>query len=118
MGLEDLGSAAKRPGLTPENTITEKRQRLMQALEKCNEDLEALKSIIKAVQTADVRLQPPLSPPPKQSHPGGGNGDSVAAQPCMNTCTESEAEKPNIPVDELTRSPVSTYCVVQNSTAG
>ncbi|KAH6832497.1 hypothetical protein C2S53_008169 [Perilla frutescens var. hirtella] len=113
MGLEDLGSAMKRPGLIAENTITEKRQRLLQALEKCNDDLEALKKIIKAVQTADVRVQPPLSPPAaKGGHTGNGNG---AVQPCMKMCTE---EKPNIPVDELTRSPVSSYCVVLNSTTG
>ncbi|KAL1531124.1 hypothetical protein AAHA92_33840 [Salvia divinorum] len=49
MGLED----SKRIGLTAEDSIREKRQRLMQALEKCNEDLEELKRIIKAVQTAD-----------------------------------------------------------------
>ncbi|KAK6137030.1 hypothetical protein DH2020_029229 [Rehmannia glutinosa] len=46
MGLdEDLG--AKKP----DHHISDKRQRLLQALEKCNEDLEALKRIIKAVQT-------------------------------------------------------------------
>ncbi|XP_057786258.1 uncharacterized protein LOC131003724 isoform X2 [Salvia miltiorrhiza] len=104
MGLEDLGAASKRLGLGTEDAITEKRQRLMQALEKCNEDLEALKRIIKAVQTADVRLQPP-------------RGDSVAAQPCMKMCTESAEEKPNISADESSPSPVSSHCLEQNSTA-
>lgn len=119
MGLEDLGATAKRPGLIPENTITEKRQRLLQALEKCNEDLEALRKIIKAVQTADVRLQPPHSPPAKRGHSGNENGNSVAVEPCMKTCIELPAtEKPSIPMDELTRSPVSNYSVVQNSAAG
>ncbi|KAG6411809.1 hypothetical protein SASPL_129893 [Salvia splendens] len=45
MGVED----SKRI----EDSVGEKRQRLMDALEKCNEDLEELKRIIKAVQAAN-----------------------------------------------------------------
>lgn len=100
MGLEDIG--AKTLGFQ-EDPLTEKRQRLLQALEKCNEDLEALKRIIKAVQTADVRL-----PPPPRDHSGDGNAASLAAKPCM-------AEEPNIPVEEITLSPLSSYATVQNT---
>lgn len=117
MGLEDIGAAAKRPGFQ-EDPITEKRQRLLQALEKCNEDLEALKRIIKAVQTADVRLQPPHPPAAKRGHSGDGNAGSLAVKPCMKKCTDAVAEEPNIPAEELTRSPLSSYSLVQNTTSG
>ncbi|XP_047940332.1 uncharacterized protein LOC125187741 [Salvia hispanica] len=48
MGVEDSKRIEE-----DSNSIREKRQRLMEALEKCNEDLEELKRIIKAVQTAN-----------------------------------------------------------------
>ncbi|KAI3444243.1 hypothetical protein Pfo_000908 [Paulownia fortunei] len=121
MGLEDLGAAAKRPAFE-EDPITEKRQRLLQALEKCNEDLEALKRIIKAVQTSDVRLQPPHPAAAKRGLSGGVNAGSLAVKPCIKKCTDVAAEESNIPacmVEELTRSPLSTsFSMVQNTTAG
>lgn len=113
MGLEDIANAAKRP----EDRVTHKRQRLLQALEKCNDDLEALKRIIKAVQTADVRLQPPH---PARVHSSGGDEGSGAVKPCMRKCTDEVAVEQDIPVDtateELTRSPLSSFSAVQNTT--
>ncbi|KAL8489126.1 hypothetical protein ACS0TY_025142 [Phlomoides rotata] len=108
MGLEEIGAAAKTRGIE-EDPLTEKRQRLLQALEKCNEDLEALKRIIKAVQTADVRLQPL-----PRDHSGDGNAGSLAAKPCMEKCTDAVAEEPNVPVEESPNSPLGT---VQNTGA-
>ncbi|KAL3632635.1 hypothetical protein CASFOL_025619 [Castilleja foliolosa] len=63
MGLDPEGLAKAAMKSTPaaeEDRVGVKRRRLLQALEKCNEDLEALKRIIKAVQTTDVRVQPTI----------------------------------------------------------
>ncbi|PIN20904.1 hypothetical protein CDL12_06388 [Handroanthus impetiginosus] len=112
MGLEDIDAAARRQAFV-EYSITEKRRRLLQALEKCNEDLEALKKIIKAVQTADMRLQPPRS--------GSGNAGPLVVKSCGKKCTEAVAEETNIPAvtaEELSRSPPSSFSVAQNTTAG
>ncbi|KAL7138231.1 hypothetical protein ABFS83_10G149800 [Erythranthe nasuta] len=125
MGLEDIGgcAAVKRAAVEEDRTAAEKRQRLLEALEKCNEDLEALKRIIKAVQTSDVRLQPP----PHRSvilHSSGGDneGSLLLVKPCIEKCTDAGGEKRNIPVEELTRSPLSGFSgagAVQNTnTAG
>lgn len=103
MGLEDIGAAAKTRGFQ-EDLLTEKRKRLLQALEKCNEDLEALKRIIKAVQATDVRLQPP-----PRDHSGDGNAGLLAAKTCMEKCTDALAEEPNVPVEEFTSSPLRSY---------
>ncbi|KAL8041160.1 hypothetical protein ABFX02_10G148400 [Erythranthe guttata] len=130
MGLEDIGgcAAVKRAALEEDRTAAEKRQRLLEALEKCNEDLEALKRIIKAVQTSDVRLQPP---PPHRGvlHSSGGDneGSITLVKPYIEKCTDAGGEKQNIPVEEecqLTRSPLSGFSgagagAVQNTnTAG
>ncbi|KAL0453308.1 UNVERIFIED_CONTAM: hypothetical protein Slati_1308900 [Sesamum latifolium] len=111
MGLEDTAPAARRPAFDGDPLI-EKRQRLLQALEKCNEDLEALKRIIKAVQTADVRIQPPHPPAPKRSLPGAGND----AKPCIKKCTFVTAEEQNIPASDLARSPLGSFSIVHNTT--
>ncbi|KAK4412755.1 hypothetical protein Salat_2922700 [Sesamum alatum] len=116
MGLDDTAPAARRPAFDAD-PITEKRQRLLQALEKCNEDLEALKRIIKAVQTADVRIQPPHPAAAKRALPGAG----IDAKPCIKKCTFVTAEEQNIPasiVEDLARSPLSSFSIVHNTAAG
>ncbi|KAL0404713.1 UNVERIFIED_CONTAM: hypothetical protein Sradi_2112100 [Sesamum radiatum] len=111
MGLEDTAPAARRPAFDGDPVI-EKRQRLLQALEKCNEDLEALKRIIKAVQTADVRIPPPHPAAPKRGLPGAGND----AKPCIKKCTFVTAEEQNIPASDLARSPHGNFSIVLNTT--
>ncbi|KAK4404674.1 hypothetical protein Sango_0836000 [Sesamum angolense] len=111
MGLEDTAPAARRPAFDGD-PLVEKRQRLLQALEKCNEDLEALKRIIKAVQTADVRIQPPHPAAPKRGLPGAGND----AKPCIKKCTFVTAEEQNIPASDSVRSPLGNVSIVHNTT--
>ncbi|XP_011070026.1 uncharacterized protein LOC105155777 [Sesamum indicum] len=111
MGLEDTTPAARRPAFDGDPLI-EKRQRLLQALEKCNEDLESLKRIIKAVQTADVRIQPPHPAAPKRGLPSAGND----AKPCIKSCTFVTAEEQNIPAGDLARSPLRNFSVAHNTT--
>ncbi|GER51961.1 3-bisphosphoglycerate-dependent phosphoglyceratemutase [Striga asiatica] len=101
MGLEDLGAAADKPEAAEgegENRVTEKRRRLLLALEKCNEDLEALKKIIRTVQAGDARV-------PKT------DGRSAV---------DEEKNIPAVAVEEkeLTRSPLNSVSVEQNSAAG
>ncbi|KAL6555283.1 hypothetical protein OROGR_006541 [Orobanche gracilis] len=110
MGLEDHGATMKNQHAAEEDRITEKRMLLLRALEKCNDDLEALKRIIKAVQITgdgDLRIQPPLPEVgAKTVHHEGGN--TVAAGT-------------NIPVgmvvEKLSRSLPKSISVVQSSTA-
>ncbi|KAL7097607.1 hypothetical protein ACP275_10G155400 [Erythranthe tilingii] len=128
MGLEDIGgrAAVKRAALEEDRTAAEKRQRLPEALEKCNEDLEALKRIIKAVQTSDVHLQAPPHPAGAKSSvlqsSGGDEGSMLLVKPYIKKCTDAGGEKQNIPVDKveeyLTRSPSRFPGGVQNTTAG
>ncbi|KAG8372240.1 hypothetical protein BUALT_Bualt12G0045900 [Buddleja alternifolia] len=114
MGLEDMCAAGvKKPALfDQEDPITEKRRRLLQALEKCNEDLESLKRIITAVQVqkADVRLQPPQVAVDRV-HSGRRNGDSALDEVAEEVIPASAAA-------ELTRSPLSSFSKVQNNTTG
>lgn len=89
MGLEDQEEwpdlrPKKQPAMASGNkmgekelTISneEKKKRLLQALEKCNEDLESLKKIITAVQSADkYRHQ---SGPSQTSNPPPKSGTAV-----------------------------------------
>ncbi|GFP82116.1 hypothetical protein PHJA_000354900 [Phtheirospermum japonicum] len=108
LDLEDLAAAEKKtPAAAEEDGVTEKRRRLLQALDKCNQDLEALKRIIKAVQTTDVRIQPPVS--------------AGAAMTVHTVGGDAVAEETNIPAgvaEELSRSPPSRNSAVQISTAG
>ncbi|KAL6530621.1 hypothetical protein OROMI_028510 [Orobanche minor] len=110
MGLEDPGASRKDHHAAEEDRITEKRLLLLRALEKCNDDLEALKRIIKAVQITcrrDVRIQPPLP--------------EAAARMVHQEEGNLVAEEKNIPagvvVEKLTRSPLKSISVVQSSTA-
>ncbi|VFQ72295.1 unnamed protein product [Cuscuta campestris] len=52
MGLEEKPAAAEGEWLV---TTEEKRKMLLQAIEKCNQDLEALKNIIKSVQSSPAK---------------------------------------------------------------
>ncbi|XP_051150933.1 uncharacterized protein LOC127265244 [Andrographis paniculata] len=114
IGLEDFGKAvANRPALE-EDSVTEKRKQLLQALEKCNEDLETLKRIINAVQNSEVRLQLP-HPTVQTDTRHCRNGNEVSPE------VDVVAKDLNIPVDmaeELTRSPIDMTSTVHNDTAG
>lgn len=64
--------------LEKEESNEAKRQRLLEALEKCNEDLEALKMIIKAVQSDGKSVQPPrlLNSVEEEEHINNGGNES------------------------------------------
>ncbi|KAK9156538.1 hypothetical protein Scep_003112 [Stephania cephalantha] len=68
MGLTD-GTAAeaaaeKQFSQSPPGSAAEKRRKLLEALEKCDEDLKSLKKIIEAVRSYDHRLR--SSPAPEK----------------------------------------------------
>ncbi|KAJ8449724.1 hypothetical protein Cgig2_001380 [Carnegiea gigantea] len=67
MGIEDIPASPPAAGVVAESA-TEKRRRLLGALEKCDEDLKALKKIIDAVRASHT--------PPRAAEKvaGGGGG--------------------------------------------
>ncbi|XP_022883277.1 uncharacterized protein LOC111400053 [Olea europaea var. sylvestris] len=103
MGLEEI--LIKKPALN-EDPIAEKRKRILQALDKCNEDLEALKEIIRRVQSSDKHLQPPQ---------GGGGVGGGNEQHSLDT--KAEELSPVCVLDEFTRSPLtlSSFSKLQNN---
>ncbi|CAH9100868.1 unnamed protein product [Cuscuta europaea] len=86
MGLEENQSPAPECELS----LTEvKRKMLLQALEKCNQDLEALKKIIQSVESSTSPASPRLPPA------------------CSKRCTEHQVLSPISVLDEqmISRSP-------------
>ncbi|KAI9093620.1 hypothetical protein K1719_027069 [Acacia pycnantha] len=98
MGLEDgpkVASAAEKP-----ESVEERRERLLNALQKCDDDLKALKKIIEAVRSADS--------PEAISKNVSCLGDKIRTVTEV-TCLEFKGEQQPSPVsvlDEFTRSPV------------
>ncbi|XP_078159381.1 uncharacterized protein LOC144555054 isoform X2 [Carex rostrata] len=52
-----MGLDMAAPQMPPPESASEKRRRLLGALEKCDEDLKALRRIIEAVRLAEVRIK-------------------------------------------------------------
>ncbi|KAL2480844.1 Uncharacterized protein Adt_33810 [Abeliophyllum distichum] len=104
MGLEEI--LVKKPALD-EDPVAEKRKKILQALDKCNEDLEALKKIISRVQYSDTRLQPPQAAAKGVGGGGGGNDHSLDVK--------TEELSPVCVLDEFTRSPLSSFPKVQSN---
>lgn len=98
MGLGDMNTTVKRTALEETGTISEKRRQLIRALEKCNDDLEGLRRIIQAVQTNDVRLQPPSQAVAKRDLSARTNEDSWVVNSCMEkrAAVGAEARAPTI----------------------
>ncbi|CAI9761224.1 unnamed protein product [Fraxinus pennsylvanica] len=101
MGLEEI--LVKKPALH-EDPIAVNRKKILQALDKCNEDLEALKKIIRRVQSSGKRLRPP-----QESTKGVGGGGNECS-----TDVKTEELSPVCVLDEFTRSPLSSFSKVQN----
>lgn len=83
---------ARLMGLTsaPPESTSEKRRKLMGALEKCDQDLKALKKIIDSVRSSDLsELRP----------------DPTAESETKTVMSENEQPSPVSVLDELTRSP-------------
>ncbi|XP_054790156.1 uncharacterized protein LOC129295643 [Prosopis cineraria] len=100
MGLDE-GPAATKP-----ESVADKRERLLNALQKCDEDLKALKKIIEAVRSADQQRTPSLEVVSKN---GSCFEDKIRTVTEVN-CSEFKGEQQPSPVsvlDEVTRSPVS-----------
>ncbi|XP_020219858.1 uncharacterized protein LOC109802862 [Cajanus cajan] len=85
----------------PPDTVAEKRQKLLGALQRCDEDLKALKKIIEA-----VRLTDPTTP----AVVCGGFEDkcrTVSEVKCSVVNVEQQQPSPVSVLDEFTRSPLS-----------
>ncbi|TKY62795.1 hypothetical protein E2542_SST12654 [Spatholobus suberectus] len=103
MGLE---AAPAQP-----ETVEEKRQKLLGALQRCDEDLKALKKIIEAVRLAG----PPATAaaPPSPAVVCGGFEDklrTVSEVKCSVVNGEQQQPSPVSVLDEFTRSPLSPSC--------
>ncbi|MED6146523.1 hypothetical protein PIB30_035225 [Stylosanthes scabra] len=100
MGLEAA------PADSPAESVAEKRRKLLGALQRCDEDLKALKKIIEAVQLTD-----PL--PPEESKTAGefeGKIKTVSEVKCSVFNGEQQQPSPVSVLDEFTRSPLSPSC--------
>ncbi|XP_058750639.1 uncharacterized protein LOC131623650 [Vicia villosa] len=92
MGLEALPSS-------PESVV-EKRQKLLGALQRCDDDLKALKKIIDAVQTPDAAPSPKAVVVKR----------TVCEVKCSVVNGEQQQPSPVSVLDEFTRSPLSSNC--------
>ncbi|CAK8542971.1 unnamed protein product [Lathyrus sativus] len=92
MGLEAISDS-------PESVV-EKRQKLLGALQRCDDDLKALKKIIDAVQTPE----PVSSPKPVVVK------RTVCEVKCSVVNGEQQQPSPVSVLDEFTRSPLSSNC--------
>ncbi|KAL9331291.1 hypothetical protein ACSQ67_000901 [Phaseolus vulgaris] len=94
----------------PQDSVVEKRQKLLGALQRCDEDLKALKKIIEAVRLTDP---PPQSPSPAVASIGLEDKlRTVSEVKCSVINGEQQQQQPS-PVsvlDEFTRSPLSPSC--------
>ncbi|KAL1352239.1 hypothetical protein HN51_016241 [Arachis hypogaea] len=103
MGLEEASEAA------PSESVAEKRRQLLGALQRCDEDLKALKKIIEAVQLTD----PLPSAEPEESKTAGefdGKIKTVSEVKCTVVNGEQQQPSPVSVLDEFTRSPLSPSC--------
>ncbi|KAL2320558.1 hypothetical protein Fmac_029527 [Flemingia macrophylla] len=100
MGLEAVPA--------PPDTVAEKRQKLLGALQRCDEDLKALKKIIEAVRLTDL---PQASPSPTVACSGFEDKcRTVSEVKCSVVKVEQQQPSPVSVLDEFTRSPVSPSC--------
>lgn len=107
MGLEQALAPQVMPKtVVPEPTSTNKRQQLLGALEKCDEDLKALKKIIDAVRAADGLRSPAVV---KRMEAIGDKKKRFygANSKCLEFGTEHPS--PVSVLDESTRSPFSNH---------
>ncbi|CAJ1917964.1 unnamed protein product [Sphenostylis stenocarpa] len=98
----------------PPDSVAEKRQKLLGALQRCDEDLKALKKIIEAVRLADPPPQSPApSPSPSPVVASIGLEDklrTVSEVKCSVVNGEQQQPSPVSVLDEFTRSPLSPSC--------
>ncbi|ONH94627.1 hypothetical protein PRUPE_7G023900 [Prunus persica] len=107
MGLEQALAPQVTPKTAvPEPTSTNKRQQLLGALEKCDEDLKALKKIIDAVRAGEGLRSPALM---KRMETIGDKKKRFygANSKCLEFGTEHPS--PVSVLDESTRSPFSNH---------
>lgn len=125
MGLQDLPDAVvRRPDR--QETTSEKRRRILGALEKCEEDLHTLKKIIEAIHVVEKCGRKPVLPvtsPPKAAVEMNlkGGGGCAKGEPCNfltsstersplhgRRCMEPSSEQPS-PVSVLDDSAFSSH---------
>ncbi|PKI34944.1 uncharacterized protein LOC116197288 [Punica granatum] len=99
-----LMGLSEEPIVIPSESAVEKRRKLLGALEKCDQDLKALKKIIDAVRSTELAHQRP---------------DTSVAAGAEDRCEElgksngagEEQPSPVSVLDELARSPILTRCM-------
>lgn len=103
MGLEEAPA-------TPPESVEEKRQRLLGALQRCDEDLKVLKKIIESVRLDD---RSPV-PAPAVTLSAGSVAEKVKTVSEVTNCSvingEQQQPSPVSVLDEFTRSPLSPSC--------
>ncbi|CAL0322871.1 unnamed protein product [Lupinus luteus] len=95
MGLEKVPA-------TPSESVEGKRLRLMGALQRCDEDLKALKKIIESMRSEDY------APAPEAVVKRSAVVDKVRMVPVLNE--EKQQPSPVTVLDEFTRAPLSSSC--------
>ncbi|KAL7218395.1 hypothetical protein ACSBR2_011626 [Camellia fascicularis] len=102
--------------ITAEAAIAEKRKKLFGALEKCDEDLKAIKKIIESLRSTEEleRLRSPLPPVSVEGNVGGGSGGGGGdIMRNVKWCSEfncGEEQSPISVFDDFTKSPFNTSC--------
>ncbi|KAA8517863.1 hypothetical protein F0562_015348 [Nyssa sinensis] len=119
MRLEEVPARSSSP-----ESVAEKRLKLLRALEKCDEDLKALKKIIEAVQSREhlpsLRPAGAMDGADKERTICGGKDDLGGGGHFkqVKICSEFNSEQQPSPVsvlDELTRSILSSYSKTQSN---
>jgi hypothetical protein len=88
-----MGLDMTAPQMQPPESATEKRRRLLGALEKCDEDLKALRRIIEAVRLAEMRM--------KTSETVGSIGAKEMEGADLRKEVEVEHQSPNSVLDVI-----------------
>ena len=106
-GLKKLGVEDYPASKTETESVAEKRQRLLGALQKCDEDLKALKKIIEAVRCTD-QLRTPSPAISNSADCFGGKIRTVSETNCSELKGEQQQQPSPVSVlDEFTRSALS-----------
>ncbi|GAA0145453.1 hypothetical protein LIER_36133 [Lithospermum erythrorhizon] len=90
MGLEEIPgtiSPCNNKVVKKEESDEEKRRKLMQALQRCNNDLATLKKVIKNVQEVEKSVQPP-----DKVEVGGNGGSDSATPPSRTSCMMNQSD--------------------------
>ncbi|GAB2267068.1 hypothetical protein Dimus_002050 [Dionaea muscipula] len=118
MGLDEVPALPTAKLL--ESKAAEKRRKLLGALEKCDEDLKALRKIIEAVRSGDCTLttpSPPRTPPRGVSDcrcPESESKKCVGSGEKKLRCDDSESRMRSCPSSEVEVGGFEKKCTAEN----